>query len=115
MKNYQKWSTLIIDHLRRDHMEVFPYLSSKILPPNPTWKHLSTLLHFLYKSMSKESFSPLSMESFPHDVWMALWEAYGDPQDPPFPKEILPPITLVMVPLTPMRSHLLMLLLLLLI
>ena len=47
--------------------------------------------------MSKESFAPLSMASFPRDIWMALWEAYGDPTVPLFPEDILPPVTLVMV------------------
>ena len=68
----------MIDHLR-EHKEVFPYLYLKILPPNPNWAYLSKLLHFLYNSMSKESFSPLSKASSPHDIWMCLWEACGDP------------------------------------
>ena len=50
--------------------------------------------------MSKESFSPFRMTNFPHDVWMALWEAYGDPCVPPFLEDILHPVTLVMVPST---------------
>ena len=31
-RNYQKWSALIIDHIRREHKEVFPFLCSKELP-----------------------------------------------------------------------------------
>ena len=51
--------------------------------------------------MSKEYFAPLSMESFPHDVWMCLQEAYGDPQVPLFLDDILPPINPIMVSTTP--------------
>ena len=51
--------------------------------------------------MSKECFSPLTMESFPHDIWMNFWEAYGDPHVPPFRKDILHPLTLAMVSSTP--------------
>ena len=68
----------MIDHLR-EHKEVFPYLYSKIFPPNTNWGYLSLLLLFMYNNMSKEYFSPLSKESSPHDVWMCLWEAYEDP------------------------------------
>ena len=28
----------------------------------------------------------------PYDIWMFLWETYGDPAIPPFPKELIPPI-----------------------
>lgn len=65
----------MLDHLR-EHQEVIPSLCSKI---PPSFKYLSKILGFMYNSMSKESFASLLMESFPHDVWMALWEAYGDP------------------------------------
>ena len=78
LRNYQKWSALMLDHLRQ-HQEVLPCLYSQILPPNFNWKHLSNLLGFLCNGMSKESFLPLLMPNFPHDIWMALWEAYGDP------------------------------------
>ena len=83
----------MLDNLR-EHKEVFPSLYSKI---TPSFEYLHSLLHFMYSSMSKESFSPLLMASFPHDVWMALWEAYGDPRVPPFPEDILHPLTPAMV------------------
>ena len=89
----------MLDHLRQHH-EVLPCLYSQILPPNFNWKHLSNLLGFLYNSMSKEYFSPLLMASFPHDVWMVLWEAYGDPNIPPFPGDIISLVTSAMVPPT---------------
>ena len=47
-----------------------------------------------------ESFAPLLMAIFPHDVWMALWEAYGDPKIPPFLGDIISLANLVMVPQT---------------
>ena len=34
---------------------------------------------------------------------MCLWKAYGDPQVPPFLEDILPPVTLVVVPTTPVE------------
>ena len=95
-RNYKKWSALIIGHLR-EHKEVFPSLYSKIAP---SFEYLHSLLCFMYSSMSRESFAPLLMESFPHDLWMALWEAYGDPCVPPFPEGILHPVTPIMVPST---------------
>ena len=77
-KNYQKWSALILDHLR-EHQDVIPYLCLKILPPHPNWEnYLHHLIHFMYQSMSRESFAPLLMDSFAQDVLMALWEAHGD-------------------------------------
>lgn len=96
-RNYKKWSALIIGHLR-EHNKVFPSLYSKIMP---LFEYLSSLLCFMYKSMSKKSFSPLLMAIFSHDFWMALWEAYGDLRVPPFPKDILHPVTLAMVSSTP--------------
>ena len=84
-RNYKKWSASMLVHLR-EHQEVIPLLCSKI-PPSFNYLHL--LLHFMYNSMSKESFAPLLVASFLHDVWMALWEAYGYPNIPPFPNEIL--------------------------
>ena len=55
----------------------------------------------MYNSMSTQFFAPLLMVSLPHDVWMALWKAYGNPCVPPFPKDILHPVAPVMVPSTP--------------
>ena len=96
-RNYQKWGALIIGHLR-EHKEVFPSLYLKIVP---SFEYLSSLLRFMYRSMSQESFAPLLMASFPHDVWMALWEAYGDSHVPPFLEDILHPLTPAMVSSTP--------------
>lgn len=50
--------------------------------------------------MSKEYFSPLLIASFPHDVWMALWEAYEETNFSPFLEEIMSLVTPVMVPPT---------------
>ena len=55
----------------------------------------------MYNNMNKESFAPLLMASFPRDVWMALWEAYGDPCVPPFLEDILSLAAPVLVPPTP--------------
>ena len=30
--------------------------------------------------------------SDPYVYWMFLWETYGDPSIPPFPKELIPPV-----------------------
>ena len=55
----------------------------------------------MYNSMSKEYFSPLLMVSFPHDVWMTLWQAFVDPLVPPFLEDILSLAALVMVSSNP--------------
>ena len=39
--------------------------------------------------MSRESFGPLRLTHFPCDIWWSIWEAYGDPCDPPSPEDIL--------------------------
>ena len=90
-KNYYKWSVLMLDHLR-EHQEVLPSLCSKI---PPSFKYLSKHLNFMYNNMSKESFAPLLMASFPHDVWMAL---YGDPNISTFHEDIISLVTPIMVP-----------------
>ena len=51
--------------------------------------------------MSKESFSPLKMAHFSYDIWMSIWEAYGDPCLPPSLEDILHLVTPVMTPTPP--------------
>ena len=31
----------------------------------------------------------------PYDLWMYLWETYGDPSIPPFPQDLLPPVAAI--------------------
>jgi len=93
-RNYPKWSSLIIDHLR-EHPELLPYLYS--LPPYFDWTYVLNLIDFLCNSMSKESFPPFSLGTFPYEYWMSLWKYYGDPSDPYSLVKILPPVTLAMV------------------
>lgn len=69
----------------------------------------------MYRRMNKESFSPLLMASFPHDVWMDLWKEYEDPCVPPFPKDIISLGTSAIVPSNPDEISPLILLLILLI
>ena len=37
---------------------------------------------------------------YPFDIWIGLWEAYGDPNIPPFLEDILHLVTSAMVPPT---------------
>ena len=69
--------------------------------PHFDWTHIINLNKFLRKSMSRESFGPLTLAHFPCDIWWSIWEAYGDPCDPPSPEEFLPPVPLAMVSSTP--------------
>ena len=97
-RNYHKWSTLIIVHLR-EHPRLLPYLYS--IPPHFDWTYIINLNQFLSKSMSRESFGPLRLSHFPYDIWWSIWEAYGDPCDPPSPVDFLHPVTPTMVSSTP--------------
>ena len=37
--------------------------------------------------------SLIDLKKFDHyDNWMYLWETYGDPNIPPFPKDLIPPV-----------------------
>ena len=92
-RNYYKWRTLIIDHLR-EHPELLPYLYTL---PHFDWTYIIKLNQFLRKSMSRESFGPLRLAHFPCDIWWSIWEAYGDPCDPPSPEDYLPPVTPIIV------------------
>ena len=99
-RNYKNWSALIIDHLRREHKEVFPFLCSKELPSNYSIP-IKIIMSIIYFSVNDYCFDVIDKFTDPYDIWMALWKAYGDPKVPPFPEDILPPVTLVMVPITP--------------
>ena len=89
---------MIIDHLR-EHPGLLPYLYS--MPPHFEWTYIINLNQFLRKSMSRESFGPLRLAHFPCDIWWSIWEAYGDPCDPPSLVDFLHPVTLAIVSSTP--------------
>ena len=55
--------------------------------PHFDWTHIINLNKFLRNSMSRESFGPLRLAHFPCDIWWSIWEAYGDPCDPPSPED----------------------------
>ena len=72
-KNYKKWSSLVIDHLRSEHKEVFPYLCSnelisdtKIQPP------IYRLWDIIILNMSFDTKHFINKLIHPHDMWMAL-------------------------------------------
>ena len=89
----------MIDHLR-EHKEVFPYLCSKELPSSTDRTALRMIFQAIFININMDSFVVLRKASNPYELWMCLWKAYGDPQVPPFLKDILPPITPVVVPTT---------------
>lgn len=46
-------------------------------------------------------------ETNPYVHWIHLWEMYGDPHIPPFPKDLLPPIVVAssLDEITPPKAH----------
>ena len=100
-RNYNKWSALVIDHLRSEHKEVFPYLCSnelisdtKIQPP------IYRLWDVIILNMSSDTKHVINKLIHLHDMWMALWKKYGDPTIPSFLDEILSFLVSFMVPPT---------------
>ena len=57
----------------------------------------------IFINIIMDCFVVLRKASNPYELWMCLWKAYGDPQVPPFPEDIPPPITPIMVPTTPVE------------
>ena len=47
---------------------------------------------FLHMDMEVMDSPDDMMSTNLYDIWIYLWEMYGDPHIPPFPKDILPPI-----------------------
>ena len=86
--NYQEWSQLSIR-----------YLSQQILLPYaPDLEYnvdtINILLHTLFLHMDTDVMDSTDdiKSSDPYVYWMFLWETYGDPSIPPFPKELIPPV-----------------------
>lgn len=92
----------MIDHLR-EHKEVFHFLCSKELPSCTDSSPISIILQVIFINISYDCFVVLRKASEPYDLWMCLWKAYGDPTVPLFPEDILPPVTPIIVPTTPVE------------
>ena len=99
-RNYQKWSVLIIDHLRREHKEVFPYLCLNELISSIDQPPVKRLLDIIYFNVTHSCYKFIDKFMYPFDIWIGLWEAYGDPNIPLFLEDILSLVTFVMVPST---------------
>ena len=98
-RNYKKWSTLIIDHLRREHKEVFPYLcSNELISSTKEQPPVKGLLDIIIFSINSDCFHVIRKLIKPYDISMALWKEYGDPIVPPFLDDILSFVASVMVP-----------------
>ena len=100
--NYKKWSALVIDHLKSEHKEVFPYLcSNKLISNTKIQPPLYRLWDIIILNLSFDTKHVINKLIHYHDMWMALWKKYGDPTVPPFPDDILSFVASVMVPPTP--------------
>ena len=86
LDNYQEWSQITIKFLSQHN--ALPYVRG--LKYNfDTFSIISSTL-FLYVDM--EVLDPLIdlKSTDPYVHWIHLWEMYGDPHIPPFPKDLLP-------------------------
>ena len=87
--NYQEWIQLAIRYLSQHNL--LPYTLALEY-------HVDTidiLLQTFWLHMDYDIFD-FTMDEVksndPYDIWMFLWETYGDPTIPPFPKELIPPV-----------------------
>ena len=101
-RNYKKWSVLVIDHLRSEHKEVFPFLcSNELISDTEMQPPLYILWDIIIMNLDFDTQHVINKITYPHDMWMALWKKYGDPTVPPFLDDILSFVASVMVPPTP--------------
>jgi hypothetical protein len=101
-RNYKNWSDLVLDNLRSDHKEVFPFLcSNKLISNTELQPPLYILWDIIILNLDFDTKHVINMITYPHDMWMALWKKYGDPIVHPFSDDILSFVALVMVPPTP--------------
>lgn len=86
--NYHKWSQIIIKFLSQHN--VLPYV--RVLEYNLETSSLIDTILFLYMDYEVLD-SLIDLKAFYHyDNYIYLWEMYGDPNIPPFPKDLIPPV-----------------------
>ena len=83
-----------LDHLRREHKEVFPYLcSNELISDTEEQPPLTSLIILICTSLSSfDYYKVVAKLWYQYDLWMYLWERYGDPNIPPFPKDLIPSV-----------------------
>lgn len=101
--NYQEWSQLVIPYLNQHN--VLPYARG-LLYDEDTCSIICCAL-FLFMDMEvMDSLDDLKSKDL-YDIWIHLWEMYGDPHIPPFPKDLLPLVAATSSPyeITPSDAH----------
>ena len=88
-QNYKQWSELVLTYLSEHN--AFPYVKGFSYNGDT----ISIICHALFLHMDMEvmdSLDDMKSTNF-YDFWIYLWEMYRDPHIPPFPKDLLPPVT----------------------
>ena len=87
-QNYKLWSQLVLTYLSQHN--ALPY--AKGLSYNGDTSSIICLALFLHMDMEvMDSLDDMKSTIF-YDIWIYLWEMYGDPHIPPFPQDLLPPV-----------------------
>ena len=86
--NYHAWSQLAIRYLSQHN--VLPYAPDLEF----NFDQRDIILRTLWLHMDQDVMDSTDdiKSSDPYVYWMFLWETYGDPSIPPFPKELIPPV-----------------------
>lgn len=85
-ENYQEWSQWVIPYLSQHN--ALPYARGLLYNEDIG----SIIFHTLFLFMDMEVMDSLDdmKSSNLYDYWIHLWELYGDPHIPPFPKDLQP-------------------------
>ena len=73
-RSYHKWSDTLLDHLRREHNEVFPYLcSNELISDAEEQPPVNRLLDIIYSSLSSSDFYKVIEKLwYPYNIWIYL-------------------------------------------
>ena len=85
-QNYKQWSQLVLTYLSQRNG--LPYAKGLSYDDDTGF----VICHALFLHMDMEVMDSLDelKSTNLHDIWIYLWEIYGDPHIPPFPKDLLP-------------------------
>ena len=85
-QNYKQWSQLVLTYLSQHN--ALPYV--KGLSYNGDTSSIICHALFLYMDIEVMDSLDVMTSNDLYDIWIYLWELYGDPHIPPFPKDLLP-------------------------
>ena len=86
LDDYQEWSQIVIQYLSQH--SALPYARA-LLYDNDTCSILCQALFLHMVDSVMDSLDDLK-SNFLYDIWIHLWEMYGDPHIPPFIKDLIP-------------------------